>query len=917
MLTILLSNLGLVALFSYALGLTYRSWPPTQTPRDIALRTLLGVIATLALALHGGPGGHLYLIPLALLALRYGPLPSALGATPVILTGLLLPDSMLPGTRDLLLDSVTLTVLGTLLSPHLRLDLPPDHHRLWWGAPLLFAPTLLISALTDRWLDGPGGAAWTATPGLNLPAELLISSVSVVLLHSALHSRLHLLRVSATFRAEAHTDVLTGLSNRRQFDQDLPFLQPGDHLLVMDLDHFKRVNDEYGHTEGDAVLRRVARLLRGTLRPGDPAYRIGGEEFAVILRATPTPQAETVALRCLNAVRQWTGDGPAVTLSAGLACHAPNDTPLRTHQRADEALYAAKEGGRDGLRVSPPAPDAAPLTPELSLRAALTHFQSLHDPGPDAWHDLLLAACQSIPGAETGSLHVVEQGDFVTRAQMGLPGDLLGQRVPPNAQRAWHGGPDDHWLGGHPRVLRGYAIGAAARAASAAAFQPASERTHWKARLEGVTETLGVPVTADGHVIAYLNFDRSGPGVVFGAATQEVAVGLAAQVAPPLAPRARREREAQRTRELEALVQISAALRDARTSGDVTHAINSMAHVALNARQTIFMRYDPASDTLVSSLREGLPAETPTLSLRRGHGLSWAAVTARDVIRVNNMDADPRIVRVAGVANGASMLAPLQTADRLLGVLIVIRTHPFGENDAQLARALAAQGVTALERTERIRAIEQGREGILAALGRALEARDFETRGHTTRVLNLTLQVARRMNLSPDQLEALRDGAYLHDLGKVQVPDAVLLKPGPLNADEWAVMRQHAQAGEELARHIPGFSRHALQVIRHHHERWDGSGYPDGLSGAAIPLLARIFTVCDVFDALTSARPYKRGWSVPEALAEIRCQSGAAFDPQVVQAFLEYMNGSPTLPSRGGPASIHPNVPRTDHPPDA
>lgn len=353
MLITLLSNLGLVALFSYALGLTYRSWPPSHAPADVARRVLLAALSAVVLGVQGGPQGHLYLIPLALAALRYGPLSGVAVAAPAVLTGLLLPGAALPGPAPVLTETGTLILLATLLAPRLRMDLPPDHHhRLWWGTPLLFGPVLLISHLSSQWFPVAAplpGAGWA-----NLLPELLISCLSVVLLHSALHSRLHLLRVSDTFRAEAHTDVLTGLSNRRQFDQDLPFLQPGDHLLVMDLDHFKRVNDEYGHTEGDAVLRRVALLLRGTLRPSDPAYRIGGEEFAVILRGTPTPQAEAVAQRCLSAARQWTGSGPTVTLSAGLACHGPNDAPLRTHQRADEALYAAKKSGRNRVMAWEP-----------------------------------------------------------------------------------------------------------------------------------------------------------------------------------------------------------------------------------------------------------------------------------------------------------------------------------------------------------------------------------------------------------------------------------------------------------------------------------------------------------------------------------------------------------------------------------
>ncbi|MCD0166826.1 HD-GYP domain-containing protein [Deinococcus sp. 12RED42] len=231
--------------------------------------------------------------------------------------------------------------------------------------------------------------------------------------------------------------------------------------------------------------------------------------------------------------------------------------------------------------------------------------------------------------------------------------------------------------------------------------------------------------------------------------------------------------------------------------------------------------------------------------------------------------------------------------DRLLGVLVVIRDPPFGEHDAQLARTLTAQSVTAIERAERIQSIQDGREGILLALGRALEARDFETHGHTERVVNLALAVGHELGLSDAHLAALRDGAYLHDLGKVQIPDAVLLKPGPLDDQEWKLMRSHSVAGEDLARHIPGLSPQALTLIRHHHERWDGRGYPDGLSGSAIPLLARIFSVCDVFDALTSARPYKPAWSVQDAVGELTRQAGQGLDPEVVEVFLSRVHSQP------------------------
>lgn len=164
--------------------------------------------------------------------------------------------------------------------------------------------------------------------------------------------------------------------------------------------------------------------------------------------------------------------------------------------------------------------------------------------------------------------------------------------------------------------------------------------------------------------------------------------------------------------------------------------------------------------------------------------------------------------------------------------------------------------------------------------------RDQETAGHTQRVTELTLKLARKLGLPEEDLEHLRRGAILHDVGKLGVPDAVLLKPGKLSEEEWALMRKHPTLAHQWLSGIP-FLRKALAIPYAHHERWDGSGYPRGLKGEAIPLEARIFAVIDVYDALTSDRPYRPAWSREKALEYIREQSAKQFDPQVVEAFFE------------------------------
>jgi len=186
----------------------------------------------------------------------------------------------------------------------------------------------------------------------------------------------------------------------------------------------------------------------------------------------------------------------------------------------------------------------------------------------------------------------------------------------------------------------------------------------------------------------------------------------------------------------------------------------------------------------------------------------------------------------------------------------------------------------------------------LEGWSRALDLRDHETEGHSQRVTLLSLQLAREMGLGGEALKTIRRGALLHDIGKIGVPDAVLNKPGPLTDEEWVVMRRHPEVALELLADID-FLAPALEIPHRHHERWDGGGYPDGLAAEAIPLAARIFAVADVWDALRSDRPYRKAWDDERALAYIRDQSGAHFDPNVVAAFLRLRtagdapNGSP------------------------
>lgn len=243
---------------------------------------------------------------------------------------------------------------------------------------------------------------------------------------------------------------------------------------------------------------------------------------------------------------------------------------------------------------------------------------------------------------------------------------------------------------------------------------------------------------------------------------------------------------------------------------------------------------------------------------------------------------------------------PLETRGKILGVLEtfdMMQIHRDSEwND--FLQMLAAQASLAIDVALMIdnlrdsnRKISEAYDQTLEVLAGTLEMRDIDTEEHSRRVTDLTVRLAEKMGASEEEIENMYRGALLHDIGKISIPDSVLLKEGPLSEDEWKVMKTHPTTAYEVLSQVE-YLRPSLDIPYCHHERWNGSGYPRGLKGEEIPLAARIFAVVDVYDALTSDRPYRKAWSKEKTVEYLLENSGKLFDPAVIEKFLEILRVS-------------------------
>lgn len=336
---------------------------------------------------------------------------------------------------------------------------------------------------------------------------------------------------------------------------------------------------------------------------------------------------------------------------------------------------------------------------------------------------------------------------------------------------------------------------------------------------------------------------------------------------------------------------------------DLEATLEILLHQALSSLQidaAQILMYDPATNRL--EFRASLGFRTAAFrktSLPPGEGLAGRVMVQRQIVHLPDLPTEPGSLSRAPLLSREGFLEyygiPLVAKAEIVGVLELFhRTSTERDEEwMEILEMLAQEASIAIDNARLFADLQHSNaelseayDSTLEGWALAIDLRDRETHGHSVRVADLTVMLARMLGIGDAELVHIRRGAILHDVGKLAVPDSVLLKPGPLDDAEWEIMRKHPVFAYEMLSSIP-FLRSALDIPHYHHEKWDGTGYPEKLAGDSIPLPARIFAIIDVWDALGSVRPYRPPWDQERILAHIRSLSGTHFDPEVVNVFLK------------------------------
>jgi diguanylate cyclase (GGDEF)-like protein/putative nucleotidyltransferase with HDIG domain len=663
---------------------------------------------------------------------------------------------------------------------------------------------------------------------------------------------------------EARVDAKTGLFNARHFaaalNEELTraarFERPLS-LVMADLDLLRDINNTYGHLAGDAVLQGIAEVFRAQLRHYDVPARFGGEEFAILLPETPPEKAFEIAERIRRTVAatafdvETSSEPIKATVSIGVAAFPRDgaDANELIHQ-ADLAVYRAKLQGRN--RVLDASSEPLLLPEERKARLVVVPEDGEH--------------LSPLPPAATAHP------------------DLERRHPRPHAL---HG---PRFLSLSRRLAMFVGVISAVGIAAGVLGMVFGNSTDWLGlgaivALVGLGQALALEVD-DGSISV------SAVGSIAGAAL------FGPRAALPLA------------------ITISAVEWSARRApfhyvlfNVGTLSLSSLAAAGVftagfqgNAGRIVYVISGVAAGATYFAVNMGLISLVVSVE---GHERWWSVFRERFAWLATHYLVYGFIGSVIWVGYGAAGLWAL--AVFALPLLLMRKTQEAylrhtqrsAQKLRQAAETIQTQNVS-LEHANKL--LRERSTAAMESLSATVDARDAYTAGHSRRVQQLALAIGRELGLSQAELDLLGHAALFHDIGKLAIPDAILLKPASLTTEEWDLMQRHADEGARIIDRL-GFLNDAVPAIRHHHERWDGTGYPDRLAGEDIPLGARIIHVADALDSMLTTRIYRAARPASEALDELRRASASQFCPRCVAA-LERILPLEGLDEQGRPQRV-------------
>jgi diguanylate cyclase (GGDEF)-like protein/putative nucleotidyltransferase with HDIG domain len=705
-------------------------------------------------------------------------------------------------------------------------------------------------------------ALWAFTPPL-----ALLAAGPMVLIYRALWVPL--------LQHKSRTDPKTGLYNSEFLEKELEDAlgaasRSGSRLSVVmiDLDQLRVINNRHGHLAGDEVIRAVAEVVSaGAAANGGVAARFGGDELCISLPGTSLDRARQIAddLRAeiddIEVEVNGAGELMPITVSTGVASYPDHadrvDDLLRA---ADAAVYDAKLGGRNRTRTAlPPAVQRA-LTMDSPERAVPEPPRELADaPGP------ALNGNVSDPAVDDGAAADAETDrPRVLSLYIAL---LCIAAAAVAGLSSYAAIPDSPWLFGglvaSVLLLDAVRIDVFERAN----LSPAAVPTLALAFFYGPVGPIAAEI-----LIALARIVRRDPAVKWGFDLGALSLAGAAAAG---------------TFDAFEGVGEAALLGVAVLAGAVYYVVNS----ALLA--------------VVMGIAEGrgpIPVWRERLAWMVPHYLLFGFVAGSFVVAEAHLGA--YTFAIFGIPIVALWVAEKQYLDRSRANVTELRA----KND-ELEAANTRMRRLLEDNQQLLGRMHRSYLSTITSLARAVEAKDPYTSGHTERVARIALVLARELGFDETQLRAIEVGAIIHDIGKVGIPDEILLKPGPLDPEETREMRRHPELSSYIVAdlELPAVVK---QMVRSHHERFDGAGYPDGLAGEEIPLAGRILSVADALDAMTSDRPYRKAMPAEAARREIQEMAGTQFCPRVVAALMNVLRHDPEMRKSFGAQSAKPERPR-------